>query len=345
MDTEIKGFVEEINSQTGIRLAVFDENGLFLAGDVAVSNRVTLDKTSKPVFDDHNTTFFKMKFRNKNYVGGINGKGKEEQNYAFLICELAEKDYSKNTTMSREDFFKLVLFGEASYFQISKYANKYFSNKTACVMIVSCEKCSSKDVLNVILNYMANNTDFACVLDEKQCVIIKYAENNDSEYRSANEFAEFLSLSIYEEIGVSVSISIGSSVKTVSDLSTSFSQAGMVKRMSKSLSAKDGVHSFKEYIFVKMLEDLPKYKLNEYLELLMDEKAKDIFNDEEMIFTAEEFLEDNLNVSETSRKIYLHRNTLMYRLDKIEKATGLNIRNFSDAVTFRLITILSKLTR
>ena len=94
-----------------------------------------------------------------------------------------------------------------------------------------------------------------------------------------------------------------------------------------------------------MLEDLPKYKLNEYLELLMDEKARDIFGDEEMISTAEEFLEANLNVSETSRKIYLHRNTLMYRLDKIEKATGLNVRKFSDAVTFRLITILSRLVR
>ena len=64
-----------------------------------------------------------------------------------------------------------------------------------------------------------------------------------------------------------------------------------------------------------------------------------------MIATAEEFLEANLNVSETSRKIYLHRNTLMYRLDKIEKATGLNVRKFSDAVTFRLITILSRLVR
>ena len=56
-------------------------------------------------------------------------------------------------------------------------------------------------------------------------------------------------------------------------------------------------------------------------------------------------MEANLNVSETSRKIYLHRNTLMYRLDKIEKATGLNVRKFSDAVTFRLITILSRLVR
>ena len=56
-----------------------------------------------------------------------------------------------------------------------------------------------------------------------------------------------------------------------------------------------------------------------------------------------EFLQNSLNVSETSRNLFMHRNTLMYRLDKIERMTGLNLRKFSDAVTFRLITILGKL--
>jgi len=71
----------------------------------------------------------------------------------------------------------------------------------------------------------------------------------------------------------------------------------------------------------------------------------EVFNDAEMVDTADEFLESSLNVSETARKLYLHRNTLIYRLDKIEKETGLNIRRFSDAITFRLISLLSKLVR
>ncbi|MDE5897076.1 MAG: helix-turn-helix domain-containing protein, partial [Clostridia bacterium] len=63
----------------------------------------------------------------------------------------------------------------------------------------------------------------------------------------------------------------------------------------------------------------------------------------EMSGTAEAFLECSLNLSETSRNLFLHRNTLTYRLDKIERVTGLNIRKFSDAVTFRVITILYRL--
>ena len=101
----------------------------------------------------------------------------------------------------------------------------------------------------------------------------------------------------------------------------------------------------KRYVLFKILEDVPKYKLNDYVNLLVDKDAREIFEDKEMTETAEEFLSNNLNTSETSRKLFLHRNTLTYRLDKIEKATGLNIRKFSDAVTFRLLTILFKLVK
>ena len=78
------------------------------------------------------------------------------------------------------------------------------------------------------------------------------------------------------------------------------------------------------------------------VDILANDDSNSVFDDEEMINTAEEFLENSLNVSETARNLFMHRNTLIYRLDKIEKETGLNIRNFSDAVTFRLITILHK---
>lgn len=94
---------------------------------------------------------------------------------------------------------------------------------------------------------------------------------------------------------------------------------------------------------VKMLEDISETKLEEYLSILLEGDARELLKDEDMVNTAEEFLENSLNVSETSRNLYMHRNTLMYRLDKIERVMGLNLRKFSDAVTFRIITILNKL--
>ena len=76
---------------------------------------------------------------------------------------------------------------------------------------------------------------------------------------------------------------------------------------------------------------------------LLDGEARELLKDEDLASTAEEFLGNDLNVSETSRNLYMHRNTLMYRLDKLERMTGLNLRKFSDAVTFRVITILNRL--
>ena len=64
--------------------------------------------------------------------------------------------------------------------------------------------------------------------------------------------------------------------------------------------------------------------------------------DEEMMATMEKFMECSLNVSETSRQLFIHRNTLVYRLDRMQKLTGLDLRNFDDAITFKLAMMVSK---
>ena len=96
---------------------------------------------------------------------------------------------------------------------------------------------------------------------------------------------------------------------------------------------------------MKILEDIPEAKLAQYFTEITDEHCKEVFEDVEMLSTAEAFLQSSLNVRETSRNLYMHRNTLLYRLDKIEKATGLNIRQFPDAVSFRVLTVLHKLLK
>ena len=78
---------------------------------------------------------------------------------------------------------------------------------------------------------------------------------------------------------------------------------------------------------------------------MLEKGAEEVFSDIELMETAEEFMKNSLNISETSRNMYIHRNTLIYRLDKIENETGLNLRKFSDAVAFRFVKLLSSLTK
>ena len=111
------------------------------------------------------------------------------------------------------------------------------------------------------------------------------------------------------------------------------------------LTPNEKVYSYKEFIMIKMLSDIPLESLSKYLDTLLDRDSSEILDDPELMNTAEEFLKNSLNISETSRSMYMHRNTLIYRLDKIEKATGLNLRHFNDAVAFRLLTVLNKLVK
>lgn len=152
-----------------------------------------------------------------------------------------------------------------------------------------------------------------------------------------------MSQSLYEELGVKASVGIGCEMKSFVEIASSYRQASTAVRVSALFSSESKVHTYREYLLVKMLEDLPKDRLKEYMEQFYVESADEVFEDQDMMETAERFLENSLNISETSRDLFMHRNTLMYRLDKIERITGLNIRKFSDAVTFRVITILYKL--
>ncbi len=346
MDADIRVFINGIREKTGIDFSVYDAGGEFIAGCDNAKSTVPTDFEGVVTDKANNRTLFLIKYKSKCFIGSIQGVGATEKNYAYLIGELAENSYFKEYGLSRSDFCKAILLGETNHSQISRYMRKYsMRDMPAFVLVINVPEKYSKEVKELLNNYGSEGLDFMVRIDDGQFAFVKFVDEESNEYQSSTEYAEFLKQSVYEETGAHIRIAIGGTVKTVADLSTSFSQAMTAVRMRNAIDSKGDIHSFKEYVLIKMLEDLPKYKLNENLETLLDSGAREIFSDEEMINTAEEFLENSLNISETSRKLYLHRNTLTYRLDKIEKATGLNIRKFSDAVTFRLITILSRLVR
>ena len=346
MQLEIKSFINEIKEKTGLDLSVYDESGRFIFGQGSKGDLVTTDFQVIKQNEKDNYTLFYFNYKNAKFIGKILGADKSSENYAYLLSELAERWIVKESEVSREEFYRTLLLGEINTFDLDKYMSKYsLKNLPAFVMILSLSKSAMNFVKSVLKTYGGNGRDFFVKIEDNMLAFVKFIDEEAEEYQSSYEYAEFLQQSIYEETGEMVKIAIGGTVKTIANLSVSFLQAQTALRMSENFNSKGEICSFKEFMLIKMLEDLPKYKLNEYLDSLMDFSTKEIFLDEEITSTAEEFIENSLNISETSRKLYLHRNTLTYRLDKIEKETGLNVRKFNDAVTFRLITILSKLVK
>ena len=336
MDNELKHVIKNVSEKTGISFNVAPYGSEGLPSGIKSGKIMQNANTGK--------TYFSFAFRGEVYVAAVTGTDRVTANYAYLLHDLLENYGSSDVSLDMNEYLKKILAGDCSKLQVQKFHVKFNVPDIACYAVVlSCPKDLKAEIRNVLESYSSNTFDTPVDTDDGNIVLVKFADAADSEYRSPGEFAEYLAQSMFEELGINVSVGVGTVMQRLSDLHSSYQQALTALNMSKVFNSKGNVHSYKEYVFVKMLEELPRAKLLEYLADLTGEEGKEIFGDPDMVNTAEEFLENSLNVSETSRELFMHRNTLMYRLDKIEKATGLNIRNFSDALTFRLITVLSKL--
>ncbi|MCQ2387107.1 MAG: helix-turn-helix domain-containing protein [Clostridia bacterium] len=342
MQNNLMDFIEEIRKNTGVEVAVYSTDGACIFGEP--KEKIDTKFCGIYVNAEKKSTFFYFEYKSNQYIGRIKGITQSEKTIASFIIKLAEKDSFLTSNKSKTELLKSVLFGELNSSEVENFKNKYnIEDDNFCVLTISDNGEHTEDIYELIKSYISNE-DSAIRIDETHVALIKKIER-DAEYRSLNEYAEFLIQMIFEEISFTPLVAIGGNVKKIKDLSVSFSQAKTAESIYVKLGENSGVVSYKNFLLGKMLEELPKYRLKEFLDILKDDSANEIFEDEEMIKTAEEFFKNNLNVSETSRKIYLHRNTLIYRLDKIERGTGLDIRKFDDAVSFYLINIIREIIK
>ena len=345
MESELTIILKMIKQKTALDIDAFSKSGKFSA-----STRVEADlrQPSQSRFDgvfsdkEMGKTFFTFRFRNAKLIGSIDGAGEVERNYAYLIMALLEVDSEKEENIGRGEQLKKILLGDYSRPQIQKFMHRYSVPEDRCfVLTFRNDDGKIERDMGFLARYLANEFDSVLLTEDMSCALIKFMTKKTDV--DPVEFAYGIFNAIKEESGIEVNIGVSGIVANLIEINNAYVQAVNALRMSKFLNANVGVHSYKDYMLVKMLEDIPKFKLNEYLDLLVTEEAKAVFHDVDMLMTAESFLENNLNVSETARNLYMHRNTLIYRIDKILKETDLDIKKFSDALTFRLIAIILKI--
>ena len=347
MEAIIKNIIDDIKEKTGIDITIFD----MLGGKVAATKdihkyiKVSLSSFNDKIYCDksENVCCFLFNSPYNIFMGMINGSDSTAKNYAFMISAMIENSImQKEEDPDKKESLKKIISGQASDLMIKRLVKKFPVLGLPCfVLAVNCESRDTEDVLNYLEQLAGDTKDSALLFEDN---IIAYIRNNEGEndYQSAVDFAEMIYDNILHELSVKVKIGVGSYAKDAFQVANSYNQGSSAIKMGHLSNSKGNIFSYKEFIMMRMIEEIPQSTLKKYLDILIDSSAKDILSDPEMLSTAEEFLVNSLNISETSRNLYMHRNTLMYRLDKIEKHTGLNIRRFSDAVTFRIILILYK---
>lgn len=294
---------------------------------------------------DNNKTFFLFYKNSKTCIGMIIGTQEYHLNYAKIILDLIDVIIKNSLPpIDENEKFRLLFKGNLPQFQYeilkSSYQDREFNFYVYSIMVKSKNKI---DMLLDLLSNVASKEDILLKLDDKTIIYARKADQL-GEYSSANNFAHVLYGNINEEMRIEFKINIGGHVNNFDELLGAYQNSLFAYNFGQMFDSSSDIYSYKEYVVIKMLSDIPKDTLNAHLNTLLDGTSNEILKDEELMLTAENFLKNSLNISETSRSLFVHRNTLIYRLDKIENATGLNIRFFNDAMIFRIITILSKFT-
>ena len=143
-----------------------------------------------------------------------------------------------------------------------------------------------------------------------------------------------------EGIG-NVHIAYGTIIGEIKEVSRSYKEAKMALDVGKIFFSDKNIIAYSELGIGRLIYQLPIPLCKMFIKEIFDGRNPDEF-DEETLTTINKFFENSLNVSETSRQLFIHRNTLVYRLDKLQKSTGLDLRIFEDAITFKIALMVVK---
>lgn len=202
-------------------------------------------------------------------------------------------------------------------------------------------KCEEDNIVLETLRglYATGTKDFVTSVDERHIILVKALETTES-YKDLNHIARTIVDTLNAEAMVSVRVAHGTIVNHVKDVSKSYKEASMALDVGRIFYAEKNVLAYNELGIGRLIHQLPVSLCDMFLREVFDGKAVEQF-DEETLSTVNQFFENNLNISETARQLYVHRNTLVYRLEKIQKTTGLDVRVFEDALTFKIALMVA----
>lgn len=243
----------------------------------------------------------------------------------------------------KDNFFKNLLLDNLLLVDIYNRAKKLHidSEVRRIVMIIEASLGKDNTTLEVVRGmFSSKSNDFVTAIDEKSIILIKEVKADES-YESINKLGVTIYETLQAEMGTEVRVAYGTSVSEIREVSKSYKEARMALDVGKIFFDDEKVIAYSKLGIGRLIYQLPMPLCKMFIKEIFDGKSPYDFDDE-MLTTINKFFENSLNVSETSRQLYIHRNTLVYRLDKLEKSTGLDLRVFEDAITFKIALMVVK---
>ena len=328
MDTEGKALATTINNVEEY------EDAVMAFVESPADSQVLQGYQFFKVFDDHQLEYV------------ILAKGDSDDVYmvgklaAFQIQNLL---VAYKERYDKDNFIKNLLLDNLLLVDIYNRAKKLHIETSVNRVVFLIETKDEKDsnALETVKGLFAGKSrDFITQVDEKNIILVKELKEEEG-YEDMEKTANVILDMLNTEAMISVHVSFGTIVNEIKDVSRSYKEAKMALDVGKIFYSDQNVIAYSSLGIGRLIYQLPMPLCKMFIGEIFGENTPDDFDDE-TIATINKFFENSLNVSETSRQLYIHRNTLVYRLDKLEKSTGLDLRVFDDAITFKIALMVVK---
>ena len=243
----------------------------------------------------------------------------------------------------KDNFIKNLLLDNLLLVDIYNRAKKLHieTNVKRIVFIIETQHEKDVNALETVRSLFSTKTkDFITAVDEKDIILVKEVKPGET-YDDLEKTASMIVDMLNTEALTRVNVAFGTIVNEIKDVSRSYKEAKMALDVGKIFYSTKNVVAYSKLGIGRLIYQLPLPLCRMFIKEIFDGKSPDDF-DEETLTTINKFFENSLNVSETSRQLYIHRNTLVYRLDKLQKSTGLDLRVFEDAIPFKIALMVVK---
>lgn len=346
----IQTSIDELKAITKVDLCVYEPSGILVAGtaenkDISgqlVSSFAISPADSQVIGNNH---LMKI-YEDEELLYVIVSRGTGDDAYMIgkiAVCQLQNLAIAYKERYDRNNFFQNLLLDNLLLVDIHNRARKLHveMKQSRTVFLIETlrakqEKQERDNIVTELLSsmYSSQTGDYVTSVDEKNVILVKSVSDNSSA-EALEQIANTIVDMMNAEAMLNVRVAYGTVVQELKDVSKSYKEAQMAMDVGKIFYSEKNVAAYSALGIGRLIYQLPVNLCKIFIQEIFGDNVPEEL-DEETLNTLDKFFENNLNVSETSRQLFVHRNTLVYRLEKIQKSTGLDVRCFDDALTFKI---------
>lgn len=340
----IQGSIDELKAITKIDFGVFDLNGNCVASTFETADEekgLVVNFAASPADSQVIGPHHLLKVVDEeevNYILDARGLGDDAYMMGRVaVCQLQNLMVAYKERFDRNNFFQNLILDNLLLVDIYNRAKRlHITDQQSRVVYVVESGDQDELYVSELMRGMfsTQNGDYVTTVDEDSVVLIKALDEGVSD-EGLEAIARTIMDMINAEAMINVRVAFGTMVKELKDVSKSYKEAKMASDVGRIFYPEKSIISYKLLGIGRLIYQLPVNLCKMYIHEIFGEHIPEELDDETLM-TVEKFFENNLNVSETSRQLFIHRNTLVYRIEKLQKATGLDIRVFDDALTLKI---------